>query len=73
MVVTATPLSAAIGTEVTGLSGDDLVDRRVADDCLAAVEERGVVVYREADLDDDQLVAFSQLLGEVVTRAQGRP
>jgi alpha-ketoglutarate-dependent taurine dioxygenase len=71
MVATVTPLSAAIGVEVTGLSGDGLVDRRVADDCLAAVEEHGVVVYRGADIDDDQLVALSHLLGEVVTVARG--
>jgi alpha-ketoglutarate-dependent taurine dioxygenase len=71
MVVTVTPLSAAIGVEVTGLSGNGLVDRRVADDCLAAVEVHGVVVYREADLDDDHLVAFSRLLGEVDTVPRG--
>ena len=76
MVVTVTPLSPAIGVEIAGLSGRQLVDRRVADDCLAAIEAHGVVVYREADVDDDQLVAFSRLLGDVVTVAErraGRP
>jgi alpha-ketoglutarate-dependent taurine dioxygenase len=71
MVVTVTPLSGAIGVEITGLSGDQLVERRVADECRAAIEDHGVVVYREANLDDDQLVACSHLLGEVVRVARG--
>jgi alpha-ketoglutarate-dependent taurine dioxygenase len=71
MVATVTPLSPAIGVEITGLAGDALVDRDVADACLAAIDDRGVVVYREATLDDDQLVAFSHLLGDVVTVARG--
>jgi alpha-ketoglutarate-dependent taurine dioxygenase len=71
MVVTVTPLSPVIGVEVAGLSGSQLVDRQVADDCLAAIEDHGVVVYREANVDDDQLVAFSRLLGEVVIVARG--
>ena len=71
MVATVTPLSPAIGVEVAGLSGGQLVDREVADDCLAALEARGVVVYREANVDDDQLVAFSRLLGEVQVVARG--
>jgi alpha-ketoglutarate-dependent taurine dioxygenase len=48
-----------------------LVDRRVADDCLEAIEAHGVVVYRQADVDDDQLVAFSRMLGDVVVVANG--
>ncbi len=37
----------------------------------AVIEAHGVVVYRQAELDDDQLVAFSRLLGDVVTVAKG--
>jgi alpha-ketoglutarate-dependent taurine dioxygenase len=64
-------LAPAIGVEFSGLSGAQLVDRTVADDCLAALEARGVVVYREANLDDDELVAFSRLLGEVLILPMG--
>jgi alpha-ketoglutarate-dependent taurine dioxygenase len=71
VAVSATPLSSSTGLEITGLSGDRLVDRAVADDCLAAVEAHGVVVYREADLDDEQLVAFAELLGPVATVPRG--
>jgi alpha-ketoglutarate-dependent taurine dioxygenase len=71
MTVTATELTPATGVEIAGLSGGQLVDRAVADDCLAALDQRGVVVYREAHLDDDELVAFSRLLGEVAILPMG--
>jgi alpha-ketoglutarate-dependent taurine dioxygenase len=38
---------------------------------LAALEEHGVVVYREANISDDDLVAFSRLLGEVAIQPRG--
>ena len=71
MPASSTPLSPAIGLEVSGLSGGALVDRRVADECLAAVERHGVVVYRETAVDYDQLVAFARLLGEVLVVPRG--
>ena len=60
-----------IGLEVSGLCGAHLVDPAVADDCLAAVEKHGVVVYRDAFLTDPELVAFSRMLGEVVVPPRG--
>lgn len=71
MAVTVTELTPTTGVEITGLSGSRLVDRAVAEDCRAALERRGVVIYREADLDDDDLVAFSGLLGQVVPLPMG--
>ncbi|WP_406444706.1 TauD/TfdA family dioxygenase [Streptomyces sp. NBC_00631] len=71
MPVTVTELTPTTGVEITGLSGSRLVDRGVAEECLAALERRGVVVYREADVDDADLVAFSRLLGEVVPLPMG--
>lgn len=68
---TITELTPTTGVEITGLSGSKLVDRRVADDCLAALDRRGVVIYREADVCDDELVAFSRLLGQVVPIPMG--
>jgi len=69
--VTANPLGPTTGLEITGLSGNQLVDRVVADECLAALEQRGVVIYRDADIDDDGLIAFSRLLGDVVPLPMG--
>ncbi|MFC8520926.1 TauD/TfdA dioxygenase family protein [Streptomyces sp. NPDC057257] len=71
MPVTVTEPTPTTGVEITGLSGSRLVDRGVAEECLAALERRGVVIYREADIDDDDLVAFSRLLGEVVPLPMG--
>lgn len=71
MAVTVTELAPAIGVEVAGLSGRHLVDRQVADDCLAALGERGVVVYRETHAEDEHLVAFSRQLGDVVILPMG--
>ncbi|MEU6261336.1 TauD/TfdA family dioxygenase [Streptomyces sp. NPDC047043] len=71
MPVTVTEPTPTTGVEITGLSGSRLVDRGVAEECLSALERRGVVIYREADVDDDDLVAFSRLLGEVVPLPMG--
>lgn len=71
MTVTVTPLGPTTGVEISGLSGSALVERSVADECLAALEQYGVVVYREAAVEDDDLVAFSRLLGDVVPLPMG--
>ena len=52
MTVTVTPLTPNVGAEITGVSGSDFVHRRAADDCLAALQKYGVVVYREVHIDD---------------------
>ena len=65
MYITRTPLTPQVGLEIAGLSGGEFVDRAVADDCLSNLDRRGVVVYREADLADADLVSFSRMLGEV--------
>jgi alpha-ketoglutarate-dependent taurine dioxygenase len=71
MSTAVTRLGPTIGVEIAGLRGPTLVDPGVAEECRAAVEQHGVVVYREADLDDDQLVAFSRMLGRVLTVPRG--
>ncbi|MQY27627.1 TauD/TfdA dioxygenase family protein [Nocardia aurantia] len=68
---TVTELTPTTGVEINGLSGGRLVDPGVAAECLDALERRGVVIYREAHLDDDELVAFSRLLGDVVPLPMG--
>lgn len=71
MAVTVRELGPTIGFEVSGLSGGRLVDRGVAEECRAALARCGVVIYREADIDDADLVAFSRLLGQVVPVPMG--
>ncbi|MCU1368707.1 MAG: Taurine catabolism dioxygenase TauD/TfdA [Ilumatobacteraceae bacterium] len=72
MTVSVTPVSADIGVEVSGLSGHELVDRRRADECQALIDRHGVVIYREVDLDNDELVAFTRMLGDIVMGGMGR-
>ena len=64
MPVTVTPLEPYVGAEITGTSARDLVSRRAADDCLAALQQYGVLLYRDVHIDDDDLSAFSRMLGE---------
>jgi len=71
MPVTSTPLTPHVGVEVAGFSGGSLVNRAMADRCQAALDRHGVVVYREVDISDADLVAFSRLLGEVVANPTG--
>jgi alpha-ketoglutarate-dependent taurine dioxygenase len=71
MRTTRTPLGATTGVEISGLSGHRLVEEDVAADCRAALDSYGVAVYREANLDDADLVAFSRLLGEVLPLPMG--
>lgn len=62
---------AQVGVEVEGLSGGDLLEEGAADRCRQLLERHGVVVYREVRVDDDQLVAFSRRLGEVLPVPRG--
>ena len=68
MSVTVTPLKPEIGVEIVGLHGHAFVDRSVAAQCQDLLDQHGVVVYREANIGDDDLVAFSRLLGTVHER-----
>ena len=71
VAATVTRLTEHVGAEISGMSGHDLVNRRAADDCLMALERHGVVIYREVGIDDDDLVDFSALLGDVVLTPTG--
>jgi alpha-ketoglutarate-dependent taurine dioxygenase len=71
MAATVTPISPAIGAEITGLAGHELVDPAVAEGCRTALGAYGVVVYRDAHVSDDDLIAFSRLLGEVAVVPTG--
>ncbi len=71
MGVTTAPITPEIGLEVTGLSGRDLIDPTRAAECQALLDAHGVVVYREADIGDGDLLAFSAMLGTVVIPRMG--
>jgi alpha-ketoglutarate-dependent taurine dioxygenase len=71
MSIMVTPLTPHIGAEIAGVSGDELVDRRIADECLSALEQYGVVVFREIHVTDEDLIVFSRLLGEVAVVPTG--
>jgi alpha-ketoglutarate-dependent taurine dioxygenase len=71
MSVTRAPLTPNVGVEITGISGHELLNRDAADDCLGALEQYGVVVYREVGITDEDLIAFSRLLGEVAVVPTG--
>jgi alpha-ketoglutarate-dependent taurine dioxygenase len=66
--VTVTPVEAEIGVEVNGVHGRAFVSTPVAAQCHDLLEQYGVVVYRDAHIADDDLVAFSRLLGTVHER-----
>jgi alpha-ketoglutarate-dependent taurine dioxygenase len=66
MSVNAIPIQREIGLEFTGLSGRGFLEDRFTGECQAALDQYGVLVFRGADIDDDDLVTFSRRLGEVV-------
>lgn len=71
MGATITPLSETTGVEITGLTGPQLVEEAVAQQCREALDRYGVVIYRDTLVEDDDLVAFSRLLGDLVPLAMG--
>ena len=64
-------LSPNIGAEITGITGRELVDASIARYCLTTLDQHGVVVFPQIDIIDDDLVAFSRLLGDVVPNQTG--
>src|SRR5947208_3210568 len=69
--VTVAPLTPDVGVEITGRSGRVLVTPPAADDCRAMLQQYGVVVYRDAHINDDDLIALSRMLGDVVVVPTG--
>jgi alpha-ketoglutarate-dependent taurine dioxygenase len=70
-MTTTIPISPAIGVEVRGFSTADFTSRTAADQCQELLARHGVVVYRQAYIDDADLVTFSRMLGEVVVAGVG--
>jgi alpha-ketoglutarate-dependent taurine dioxygenase len=64
-------MPSSVGTEIVGIRGNEFLDPDVAAGCLRHLEQFGVVVYRDAHVTDSELVAFSQMLGDVVVPPAG--
>jgi alpha-ketoglutarate-dependent taurine dioxygenase len=59
-------LGASVGAEVVGLDPERLLtDATVPAACMEALEENGVLVFRELHIDDETQIAFSKLLDDV--------
>ena len=68
---TITALTPHVGVEVVGVSGHGFVGGDVAAECEALLREYGVVVYRDAHIDDDDLIELSRSMGEIAVVPTG--
>lgn len=74
MTITIDKLGHDVGAEVKGVDRDRLLaDDTVADAVLAALEDNGVLVFRDLHLDPETQVAFCRKLGEIDTEAGHHP
>lgn len=71
MPVTLKPVTPTIGLEITGMAAEQFADPQTARDAQRALDEHGVVVYREVNISDEQLLAFSRFLGTLVVQPTG--
>lgn len=73
-VITAEKLKATVGAEVAGVGCERLLtDDSLPEWCLGALEENGVLVFRDLRVDDATQVAFSKRLGRVEVFGTGDP
>ena len=63
--------TSTVGLEITGYTAADLLRPGGADEVREALDQHGVLVYREAHLDDDELLGLSRALGTVVVQSTG--
>jgi alpha-ketoglutarate-dependent taurine dioxygenase len=62
-------LSATVGAEVLDVDRGRLLDDPALPDAVkAALEEHGVLLFREIGVDDEELIAFGRRLGDLVAR-----
>jgi alpha-ketoglutarate-dependent taurine dioxygenase len=71
-MITLEKLSPTVGAEVVGVDATRLLDDETfAPWALEALDEHGVLVFRDLHLDDATQVVFSKRLGNVVVLGQG--
>ena len=74
MTITMKPLGRDIGAEVAGLGSEQLLtDSTIAAVLLRALEEYGVLVFRNLHLDPDTQVNFCRKLGQIDTEPGHHP
>jgi alpha-ketoglutarate-dependent taurine dioxygenase len=66
------PLTPRIGAKVL-VRREEALDPRLADEFLDALEQHGVLVFPQLHLTDEEQVAFSENLGDVVPMGPMRP
>ena len=71
MSVTINAITPTVGLEIIGMTANQLVEPQTAAEAQHALDEHGVVVYREVNISDEQLLAFSRLLGKLVVQPTG--
>lgn len=65
MTLETIDLSPRIGTEIR-VGAADLLSGEYADQIRDVLERRGLVIFRQVNLDDPQQVAFARTLGDVI-------
>jgi alpha-ketoglutarate-dependent taurine dioxygenase len=71
MAVRSAAITPTIGLEITGMTAEQFDDPATARDAQCALDDHGVVVFREVHISDEQLVAFSRMLGTLVVQPTG--
>lgn len=71
MSVTLTRIAPTIGLETSGMTADQLIEPETAQEAQRALEQHGVVVFREVRITDELLLAFSRMLGTLVVQPTG--
>jgi alpha-ketoglutarate-dependent taurine dioxygenase len=71
MAVTSEAITPTIGLQITGMTAEQFDDPATARDAQRALDDHGVVVFREVHISDEQLVVFSRMLGTLVVQPTG--
>ncbi|HKI43007.1 MAG: TauD/TfdA family dioxygenase [Mycobacterium sp.] len=71
MAVTTSTITPTVGLEISGVTPDDLAGPEAARQTLRALERHGVLVYREVNISDEDLLALSRRLGTLVVQPTG--
>ena len=66
------PLTPRVGAKAT-VGRDVVLDSAFAGECLEALERYGVLFFEEIGFSDDEQVAFSRNLGDVIPQGPVRP
>ena len=66
------PLTPRIGAKAV-MSREEVLDPAFADECMDPLEHYGVLAFPRIGLTDEEQVAFSENLGEVIPMGPMRP